>query len=65
MPSDVFISYSSADKPTADAACAVLERAGVRCWIAPRDIGPGEEWGSAILEALGVQSRTLMVHHRS
>jgi hypothetical protein len=52
MPSDVFISYSSADKPTADAACAVLERAGVRCWIAPRDIGPGEEWGSAILEAL-------------
>lgn len=41
MDFDIFISYSSQDKPTADAACAVLEAAGIRCWIAPRDIMPG------------------------
>ena len=40
---DVFLSYSSQDKTWADAACAVLERQRIRCWIAPRDITPGDE----------------------
>ena len=41
MAHDVFISYSSKDKPVADAACATFEAAGMRCWIAPRDVPPG------------------------
>jgi hypothetical protein len=49
---DVFISYSSKDKTTADAASAALENAGIRCWIAPRDILPGEEYGEALATAL-------------
>jgi hypothetical protein len=49
---DVFLSYSSKDKTWADAACAVLERHRVRCWIAPRDITPGDEWGAAIMKGL-------------
>ncbi len=49
---DVFLSYSSKDKIWADAACAVLERHRVRCWIAPRDITPGDEWGAAIIKGL-------------
>jgi len=49
---DVFISYSSHDKSTADATCAALENAGIRCWMAPRDILPGADWGAAIMEAL-------------
>jgi hypothetical protein len=49
---DVFISYSTPDKPSADATCAALERAGVRCWIAPRDIAPGSDWAASILEAI-------------
>jgi hypothetical protein len=49
---DVFISYSSHDKSTADATCAALESAGIRCWLAPRDILPGADWGAAIMEAL-------------
>jgi hypothetical protein len=52
MPFDVFISYSSKDKPTADAACAALEGAGIRCWIAPRDIRPGGQYGAAIIDAI-------------
>jgi hypothetical protein len=49
---DVFISYSTKDKTIADAACAALEAARIRCWIAPRDIRPGVEWGAAIVDAI-------------
>ena len=59
MSFDVFISYSTKDKATADATCALLETNGVRCWIAPRDIMPGMEWGEAIVDAL--ESCSVMV----
>lgn len=49
---DVFISYSSKDKPIADATCATLESNGIRCWIAPRDILPSADWGEAIVDAI-------------
>jgi ketosteroid isomerase-like protein len=52
MAHDVFVSYSSKDKPTADAVCAVLESQGIRCWVAPRDILPGHDWGGSIIEAI-------------
>ena len=52
MAHDVFISYSAKDKATADAVCATLEGRGIRCWIAPRDILPGIDWGEAIIEAI-------------
>src|SRR3954469_11539054 len=52
MAHEVFVSYSSKDKGTADAVCAYLEAAGVRCWVAPRDILPGKDWGEAIIEAI-------------
>ena len=60
MPHDAFISYSSHDKTAADAACAALEASGIRCWIAPRDITPGVEWGTAIIDAIN-QSRVLVL----
>jgi Ca2+-binding EF-hand superfamily protein len=49
---DVFISYSSHDQKIADAACAVLEQNKLRCWIAPRDILPGADWGGAIVQGI-------------
>jgi hypothetical protein len=49
---DVFLSYSTKDKTWADAACAVLERHRIRCWIAPRDITPGDEWAVSIMNGL-------------
>jgi hypothetical protein len=52
MAHDVYVSYSHVDKAAADAACATLERAGIRCWIAPRDITPGDEWSAAIIKAI-------------
>jgi hypothetical protein len=53
MTHDVFISYSSKDKLAAEAACAVLEAKGVRCWIAPRDIPPGANWAATISDTIG------------
>ena len=60
MAHDVFISYSSQDKPVADAACASLEARKIRCWIAPRDVLPGVPYGEALIEALH-QSRVLVL----
>src|SRR5258708_24240057 len=52
MPSMVFISHSSKDRPTADAIGACLESAGSNCWIAPRDIEPGATWTKGIMQGL-------------
>ncbi|HLV86627.1 MAG TPA: toll/interleukin-1 receptor domain-containing protein [Candidatus Sulfotelmatobacter sp.] len=52
MAHDVFISHSSKDKAIADAVCARLEARGIRCWIAPRDVEPGQPYGEAIIDAI-------------
>ena len=52
MAHSVFISYSANDKTVAEAMCATLESEGIRCWIAPRDIVPGMEWGENVIEAI-------------
>ncbi len=52
MAHDVFISYQQADKAVADAVCHRMEAAGVRCWIAPRDITHGKTWDDAVVDAL-------------
>jgi hypothetical protein len=52
MSHDVFVSYSKKDKEVADAICKTLEKDGIRCWIAPRDVQPGVEYADAIIEAL-------------
>ena len=36
----------------ADAVYAGLEARGIRCWMAPRKIRPGTDWGAAIIEAI-------------
>ena len=62
MPHDVFVSYASDDKPTADAVCATLENKGIRCWIAPRDILPGIDWGGAIVDAINASRVMVLVY---
>jgi hypothetical protein len=52
MAHDVFISHSHEDKTIADMVCAGLEQQDVRCWMAPRDIQLGADWGSAIVAAI-------------
>jgi hypothetical protein len=52
MAHDVFISHSAHDKPIADAVCAALEKAGIRCWVAPRDVQPGRSFAGEITRAI-------------
>jgi hypothetical protein len=60
MAHDVFISYSSSDGNAALAVLHGLERAGIRCWMAPRDIKPGAIWAQSIMEAIQ-EARALVV----
>ena len=53
MNHDVFISYSSQDKEAAQAICHVLEQNEIRCWMAPRNIPPGTDYGDVIDDAIG------------
>lgn len=60
MAHEIFISHSAQDKTVADAVCHGLEREGLRCWIAPRDINPGLSWAAAIQKAVR-ESRVLVL----
>ena len=41
--------------------CSYLERLGVRCWIAPRDITFGDSWPKAIMKGLASSSVMVLV----
>jgi TolB-like protein/Tfp pilus assembly protein PilF len=48
----VFISYASQDAAVARALVEALERHGVGCWIAPRDVKAGALYADAIVRAI-------------
>ena len=52
MMTDVFISYASANAEIANKLRSNLEMAGIKCWIAPRDIPPGSEYGEEIIKGI-------------
>ena len=57
----VFISYASRDAEIARELCAGLESAGLPCWIAPRDVRPGEPYAAAIVQALNTCRMLVLV----
>jgi adenylate cyclase len=59
---DLFVCYASADGADAAQQIALdIEKRGVRCWIAPRDIPPGANWPSAIVSGIELCSAMLLV----
>ncbi len=50
--SAVFISYASQDSTVAHALVEALERQGIACWIAPRDVKAGALYAEAIVTAI-------------
>jgi hypothetical protein len=50
--SHVFISHASEDAALAERVRVVLEQRGMRCWIAPRDIRPGDSYADSIVRAI-------------
>lgn len=57
----VFVCHSAKDKHVADSACSALEAQRIRCWIAPRDILAGEEYGKDIVEAISSCQIVLLI----
>jgi hypothetical protein len=65
MAHDVFLSHSHVDKVYADAICHKLEANGIRCWVAPRDIRPSEDWAEAIINAMDTARVLVLVFSSS
>lgn len=61
MAHDVFISYAGDDRTVAAAICSALERRRIRCWIAPRDVIPGSDYGASIVRAITSTTVTVLV----
>ncbi len=57
----IFISHASKNFKIADELRELLESRGVSCWIAPRDIPPGYQYGAAIIEAIRECTVTLLL----
>jgi TolB-like protein len=57
----VFISYASPDVGVAQRVCAELEAADLSCWIAPRDVVPGEFYADAIVRAIDTATVLVLV----
>ena len=61
---DVFISYASPDASVAEVVCGALESAGVTCWMAQRDVVPGEFYADAIVRAIDAAKVIVLVLSR-
>ena len=59
---NVFISHSSKDHVIAEKLCGLLEANGISCWMAPRDIKPGEEWAKAINDAITASDVFIIIY---
>ena len=57
---DIFVSYASPDRDVAFRIVSFLEEQGITCWVAPRDVPPGVEYGQAIINGIE-QSRALVL----
>ena len=52
MAREVFVSYSQPDYDCAMALVERVEKEGIHCWIAPRDIAPSADWAAEIIDAI-------------
>ncbi|MBL8933375.1 MAG: SUMF1/EgtB/PvdO family nonheme iron enzyme [Archangium sp.] len=57
----VFLSHSSENDEVAARVCQALEAWGHRCWVAPRDVRPGQQYGAEIVEGLEASDVVLLL----
>jgi TolB-like protein len=60
-PACVFVSYASPDAAVAGGLVQSLERHGISCWIAPRDVKAGALYADAIVRAIGAAKALVLV----
>jgi TolB-like protein len=57
----VFVSYASQDTAVAKAIVTAIERQGLKCWIAPRDVVPGTLYADEIVKAINEATVVVLV----
>lgn len=57
----VFISYASQDAAVANSIVENLERQGLSCWLAPRDVKPGALYADSIVRAINEANAVVLV----
>src|SRR5438067_412072 len=62
MSNHVFVSHSHQDAPAAELIVEALEKRGVTCWMAPRDVPPGGSYAEAILNAIEGASCFVLIY---
>jgi hypothetical protein len=62
---DVFISYSQPDQACAYELVERVEREGIECWMAPRDIAPSADWAAEIIDAISGARTMILVFSAS
>ena len=63
---DAFVSYASSDSSIANSLVLALEKRGLRCWIAPRDVVPGTLYADGIARAIdGAKVLVLVLSERA
>jgi TIR domain len=62
MSNHVFVSHSHQDAPAAELIVQALEKQGVTCWIAPRDVSPGGSYAESILNAIESASCFVLIY---
>jgi hypothetical protein len=65
MAHDVFVSHSAKDAEVAAAIVARLEAESIHCWVAPRDVVPGADWGESIIDAIESSRIMILVFSRN
>ena len=61
----IFISYASVQQETAEKVCAFLESGGKQCWIAPRDIPVGSNYGEEIIKGIEGSAALVLVFDKA
>ena len=57
----VFLSYATADRKQALSVCKAIESRGMACWIASRDVAPGENYQEAIVRSIRAARAMVLV----
>jgi hypothetical protein len=62
MSNHVFVSHSHQDAGAAEQIVEALEKRGVTCWVAPRDVPAGGSYAEAILTAIESASCFVLIY---
>jgi hypothetical protein len=61
MAKVAFVSHASEDAAVAASISDYLERNGVSCWIAPRDVTPGRDYGAEIVHGIETSAAFVLI----